>query len=68
MVKRWIDAGERYRAYRTVAVLIDIKAPGTGFDFTIPHQLVNDVTRVPNGTIATSESDATFVVDVAAPV
>src|SRR5215469_401657 len=68
VVKRWIDAGERYRAYRTVAVLIDIQAPGTGFKFTISHQLVNDVTRVSNGMIGVSEIDARFIFDFAASV
>ena len=68
MIEGGIDAGERYRVYRTVAVLIDIKAPGTGFEFTILHQLVNDVSRVSNGMIGVSEIDARFIFDFAASV
>jgi hypothetical protein len=68
VVKRWIDASERYRLYRTVAILIDIKAPGTGFEFAVPHQLMNYVTRVSNGMIGVSEIDARFIFDFATSV
>jgi len=68
VVQRWIDAGERYCTYRAVAVLIDIKAPGASFDFAIPHQLVNNVTRVPKRVIVVPEADAALIFDVAAPI
>src|SRR5262249_822221 len=68
IVKRRVDASERYRAYRAVAVLIDIKAPGSSFDFAIRHQLVNDLTRVPKSVIVVPEADAGLIFDVAASV
>src|SRR5215831_5108144 len=68
MVKRRVDASERYRVYRSVAVLINIKAPGSSFDFAIPHQLVNDVTRVPKSVIVVPEADAVLIFEVAATV
>jgi hypothetical protein len=68
VVEGGIDAGERDRAYRALAVLIDVKTPGTGLDFAIPHQLVNDVTRVSYGPIAVPKTDASLVFDVATPV
>src|SRR5262249_47074717 len=68
MVKRRVDASERYRVYRAVAVLINIKAPGSSFDFAIPHQLVNDVTCVPKSVIVVPEADAALIFDVATTV
>src|SRR5215471_5306828 len=68
VIEGGIDAGERDRAYRALAILIDVKTPGTGLDFAIPHQLVNDVTRVSYGPIAVPKTDASFVFDVATPV
>jgi len=68
VVKRRVEASERYRVYRAVAVLIDIKAPGSSFDFAIRHQLVNDLTRVPKSVIVVPEADAGLIFDVAAPV
>src|SRR5215467_4277952 len=37
-----------------------IKAPGSSFDFAIPHQLVN-VTRVPKSVIVVPEADAVLI-------